>query len=159
VKFKLGQPIFMIAAIVLVAGGLLVGLAISGLGGTPATATSTSFQPPTSSTSSTVPPTTVVVPVYNASQNARTDVTTGPCLYQDGTWNFSGSVHNTRPTAKEFVIVVDFVTVAGATGVATRVFTIPVVAAGATANWLVHGGNGVSGLTCVVQFALLKPTT
>ena len=123
---------------------------------TPATTTTQ----PTSASSSQpyVPPTTVVVPPYVASENARSSVTFSPCASVNGRYAFNGYVTNSKAVSRDFTVVVDFEFVATASVAAQRVLDIDDVAPNSQRSWSVTAGQGIAGLTCVVQFALAHNT-
>src|ERR1700677_186834 len=72
--------------------------------------THTTTGPPSASS----PRTSVIAPggtvPFNPADNARSEVEVGTCTEVSGAWKLSGSVHNAAKHAKNFQLVVDFVT-------------------------------------------------
>jgi hypothetical protein len=151
-RSRLGIVVIVVIAAL---AGVLIGVVVSR---SPSTTTTTTS--PTSTTTTSIPvtttPTTVVVPPYVESENARSDVNESGCAVVSGALTMTGTVDNSQSVARTFTIVVDFVTVSGASVIATRVVTVPDLGAHKSTTWTSRGTSGISGLTCVIQFALAK---
>ncbi len=111
-----------------------------------------------SATSSTDAGTTSVVAPgasipFNPANDARADVSTRPCVQTTSGWVLTGSVKNPGPVGKRFQVVVDFVSRAGSTVLATTVLDVPEVAPGARLTWSATGAKGKADVACVVRFA------
>jgi hypothetical protein len=148
---------FMLLA---VSGATLLAAGCSRSESPPPTSTSTtrSASPAPTSTSSTAPPPTSVVSPgasvpFDLADNARADVSPGPCTATSGGWVFHGTVKNPAPRPKRFQIVVDFVSHPGSTVLATTVLNFPSVAPHSTEAWSAVGAKGESGVSCVVRLA------
>ena len=116
-----------------------------------------SAHPTTGTPSASSPRTSVIEPggtvPFKPADNARSEVQAGICTQVSGAWKFSGSVHNATKHAKNFQLVVDFVTKPGSTVLTTSVVSIPAVGAGATTQWSVSGAAGKSNVACVLRQA------
>ena len=112
------------------------------------TKTSTTAVPPSSKPGATTIP-------YNASKNARADVTvSGTCLHEpNGAWVLSGTVNNTTAKKAGFTIVVDYVTQPGGTVLDTKIVKVPAVAPNKSAPWGVAWVNSGADIGCVVRQA------
>jgi hypothetical protein len=64
-----------------------------------------------------------------------------------------GTVKNPSSAAKRFQIVVDFVSRAGSTVLATTILNVPPVAPGATASWAATGAKGKANVNCIIRLA------
>jgi hypothetical protein len=96
------------------------------------------------------------VPPYNASRNARADVTPGPCTGNTTAgWVLRGTVLNSATSARTYSIVVDFVTRPGDEVMATRIVKVGPLASHKSANWSTPAaGQGQANLNCVIRQAL-----
>jgi hypothetical protein len=131
----------------LLAGGVVI---MAGCSSSPSAA-------PGSSSTNPGPPTSVAAPgasiPFTLANDARADVSTHPCTQTSGGWVLDGAVKNPANVAKRFQIVVDFVSRAGSTVLATTILNVPPVAPGATATWAATGAKGKSDVNCVVRLA------
>ena len=118
------------------------------------TPTSSPPAPTTTSAATSTGPTTtthyVNVP-FKLSHNARHDVTTSTCTKIGGAWTLKGTVRNSKRIARNYQIVVDFVTTPGNTVLFTRVITIPKIKPGATARWSATSKRGIATASCVIR--------
>ena len=130
-----------------VAGVAIVGVVIALVlaGGSHNGPTSTTSSTSTSSSSATTIP-------FNIKNNARVDMTTnGQCTLMNNEWVLSGSIKNSANFARKYQIIVDFVTVAGATIRDTKILEISAVHPGASVPWTISGGYDESNLMCIVR--------
>lgn len=88
---------------------------------------------------------------YNAALNARQDVTLGVCTNAFGTWTGTGTVHNSSGNARDYQIVVDYITQPGDTVQSTQIVTTPTVQPGATINWKTSGSAPDPHTICVIR--------
>ena len=100
--------------------------------------------------------TSVSVPPYNASRNARGDVTSGHCTgNKTAGYVFQGMVRNSATSSRTYSIVVDFITRPGDMVMATRIVKVGPLAPHRSANWSTPAaGQGHANLNCVIRQAL-----
>ena len=100
--------------------------------------------------------TSVSVPTYNASHNARADVTSGHCTgNKTAGYVLQGMVRNSATSSRTYSIVVDFITNPGDTVMATRIVKVGPLAPRKSANWSTRAsGHGHANLNCVIRQAL-----
>jgi len=143
--------IFRRIAFVLSIGLLGVVSAGCSSGGAPAakspSSNSTTTTSATSSGQTTIP--------YDASKNARADVTvSGPCLHEPNTdWVLHGTVANRTAKTTGFTIVVDFVTQPGNTVLDTQVVKVDSVAPHQSSTWGAAWPNSAASVACVIRQA------
>jgi hypothetical protein len=99
----------------------------------------------------------VKVPKYQASENARKDVTASACVH-DGAkgWEARGIATNTSSSRRGYSIVIDFVTPKGDTVMDTKLVRVKPVAPRSSAHWSVTGAAGQRKILCVIRQALVR---
>ena len=100
--------------------------------------------------------TSVSVPPYNASRNARGDVTSGHCTgNKTAGYVLQGMVRNSATSSRTYSIAVDFITNPGDTVMATRIVNVGPLVPNKSANWSTPAaGQGHANLNCVIRQAL-----
>jgi hypothetical protein len=100
--------------------------------------------------------TSVSVPTYNASHNARADVTSGDCTgNKTAGYVLQGMARNSATSSRTYSIVVDFITNPGDTVMATRIVKVGPLAPHKSAKWSTPAsGQGHVNLNCVIRQAL-----
>jgi hypothetical protein len=104
----------------------------------------------TSSTSTT----STTLPLFNIKYNARSDVTSSLCEDNQGTWKYSGQIHNSFKVAKRYEVVAEFTHRSTDVVAATRVIKVSDLGSGATHHWTVGGPSQLENLNCVVLWAM-----
>ncbi len=128
----------------------------SGAGVPKGTTTTTKVLPAPKGTTTTTTTTKVLPGVttipFSLAKNARHDVaTSGPCTLTGTSWILSGTVRNSSRSARNYQIVVDFVTQPGFTVLDTKIVTTAVVQPGASLPWDATGAAGKKNVACVVR--------
>ena len=145
-RHRRGLVVCAVGAIALALGGCSSGSGSSGAG-------SASKEASGSSDGAT---TSVSVPPYNASRNARGDVSSGHCTGNRTAGYFlQGMVRNSATSSRTYSIVVDFITNPGDTVMATRIVNVGPLVPNKSANWSTPAaGEGRANLNCVIRQAL-----
>jgi hypothetical protein len=133
----------LVIAAVIIAGIVVVSVALSGGSGSNS-----------ASTVSTEP--TTVIP-YSPGANAREDVFSDlPCTSSNGAWTLSGTITNSKNVSRTYQLVVDFVTSTGGTVLFERVQTFPSVTPGQKINWHSSWQSNATSVACVLVSARAK---
>ena len=99
---------------------------------------------------------TVAIPKYVASENARKEVILSSCQKAGKKgWRIQGTAMNLSSSARNYSIVVDFVTKKGDTVLDTKVVRVP-VAPRKSRHWSTIGAPGQAEVTCVIRQALAR---
>jgi hypothetical protein len=100
--------------------------------------------------------TSVSVPTYNASRNARGEVTSGHCTgSKTAGYVLQGTARNSATSSRTYSIVVDFITHPGDMVMATRIVKVGPLAPHRSAKWSTPAaGQGHANLNCVIRQAL-----
>ena len=125
----------------------------SGSGSSGSTSASTGASGSNGSSNGTT--TSVSVPPYNASRNARGEVTSGHCTgNKTAGWVLRGVVLNSATSSRTYSIVVDFITRPGDMVMATRIVKVGPLAPHKSANWSTPAAGQGQNLNCVIRQAL-----
>jgi len=151
------KTIWIVAGVVLVAAVTVVVIVSQPRAKSLATS-STTTSPSVVTTTSTIPHGTTIP--YSSKNNARRDVVAvQPCTNVNSTWQFHGTVQNSRTVALKYQLVLDFVTSSGGTVLDEKIVNLNRVAPAQKVAWKVAGAHGQSGVSCVLVSARALPVS